>query len=445
MSRSNILIVDDETSICSQIAEILEEEGYGVATAPSAAAARQVAREQDIDLALVDIWMPGEDGLSLLKFWQRTSGASFPVLVMSGHGNITTAIEAIQLGAAHFLEKPLNFQTLILEVKRTLEVSRLRQENQQMTRDFTGQEQLVGNHPEMEELRKQAHALSLVVDPVLIVGEDGCEHRALAAMIHRNSPRSAGPFINNNQTDPEASSNEDHVTIAHFLKKAEGGTLFVNSIDQLSEAEQKELLDVLSEGSGSDDENPRAGIRVIATLREVPARSKKGKTPYAKLMARFSDAVLTIPPLRDRTQDIPDLVEHFMYFYCTQENLTWRAMTPPILQILESHSWPGNVQELRHCIHHLLNGTHESPDILPEELNSILYPRMLGKLITRPYREAHTEFDRSYFDFHLQQSEGNVAHLSSRTGMERTYLYRKLQELGLRSGKSSKGKPSSSS
>ena len=437
MNPKNILVVDDEANIRAQIEEILSDEGYQILTADSASAARQMAREHKVDLALVDIWMPGEDGLSLLKFWRRRGGVAFPILMMSGHGNIETAIEATQLGAWHYLEKPLSMRTLLLHVERTLEASQLRQRNETLMRDAAGLEQIVGRHPKIRELRAQAQKLGQTDAPVLIVGEDGCEHLALAASIHCNSPRHARPLVSNPYPDPAANLFEGDTAQPSLLQSAEGGILFLNSLNLLAAEKQRQLLAALQDHPASIDGDAPAGVRLIATLHESlgAVQEKNGLLP--ELAELFTGATLTLPPLRERTQDIPELVEHFMRFYCVQENLTWRAVPSPVMQVLEGHPWPGNTRELRLCLYQLLSNGRSNEEISMDELDAILYPEMLGSLITKPYREAREEFERSYYRFHLQQSGGSITHLSSRTGMDRTYLYRKLKELGLRECKTS--------
>ena len=438
MSRETVLIVDDEPDNRAQIEEILADEGYTVLAAESAPRARSLARRHPVDLALLDIWMPGEDGLSLLKSWRLSGDAAFPVLMMSGHGTIDTAIEATRLGAWHYLEKPFAMDKLLLSVSRALETHRLRQRNQRLVRDAARLEQLVGNDPGVQALRARLEALAPGDAPALIVGEDGCEHLAAAAALHRASARHAQPFVRSAPPDAERLFNGDDARPC-LLREAHGGTLFLEPLDRLPAAAQKRLGSVLRNRRllGADGSVLPVDVRLVGALHRPPQAAAGALEPALSELPGAE--VLPLPPLRARAKDIPDLVRHFVHHYCSEEGLAWRDFPTAVMNTLIHQPWPGNVRELRQRVYQLLIAGGET-EVQPLELERLLRPPApaaaanggLEALVALPFREARTRFERAYYRRHLDQCGGNMRQLAESTGMERTYLYRKLKELELR-------------
>lgn len=442
MSRETVLIVDDEPDNRAQIEEILADEGYTVLAAESAPRARSLARRHPVDLALLDIWMPGEDGLSLLKSWRLSGDAAFPVLMMSGHGTIDTAIEATRLGAWHYLEKPFAMDKLLLSVSRALETHRLRQRNQRLVRDAARLERLVGSDPGVQALRARIEALAPGDAPALIVGEDGCEHLAAAAALHRASARHAQPFVRSAQPDAERLFNGDDERPC-LLREAHGGTLFLEPLDRLPATAQKRLLSVLRNRRllGADGDVAPLDVRLVAALHRPPEEAAADGALEPGLRELLGAEPLRLPPLRERAKDIPELVRHFVNHYCNEEGLGWRDFPTAVMNTLIHQPWPGNVRELRQRVYQLLIAGGET-EVSPLELERLLRPPApageaeptgaLERLVALPFRQARAHFERAYYRHHLDQCGGNMRRLADNTGMERTYLYRKLKELDLR-------------
>lgn len=441
MSRETVLIVDDEPDNRAQIEEILADEGYTVLAAESAPRARRLAQQHPVDLALLDIWMPGEDGLSLLKSWRLSGRAPFPVLMMSGHGTIDTAIEATRLGAWHYLEKPFAMDKLLLSVSRALEAHRLRQRNQRLARDAARLEQLIGGDPAVRELRARIEALAGADAPALIVGEEGCEHLAAAAALHRAGPRHAQPFVRSARPDAGQLFEGDGERPC-LLREAHGGTLFLEPLDRLPAAAQERLLSVLRNRRllGADGSAAPLNVRLIAALHRPPEAAAAAGALDPGLRELLGAQTLRLPPLRERAKDIPELVRHFANHYCNEEGLNWRDFPTAVMNALIHESWPGNVRELRRCVYRLLIAGGET-EVSPLEVEQLLRPPAragadadgaLEALAGLPFRQARTRFERAYYRHHLERCGGNMRQLAENTGMERTYLYRKLKELELR-------------
>lgn len=441
MSRETILIIDDESDIRAQVRDILSDHDYRVLQADSASAARKLVHQQPIDLALLDIWMPGEDGMSLLRSWRHDDSPEFPILMMSGHGNVETALEATRLGAWHYLEKPFAMDKLLLSVSRALEAHRLRQQNQVLSQDSVATEQLIGDSPEIRRLREQAQSFGDDGNPVLILGESGCEFLALANYIHYNGARHhwqlvVGKGQNLNQRLLEETPGDGTC----LLLEAHGGTLFINPLDQLTTKTQKRLLAVL-ENRHLLQANGTAtpiDVQLVSTLHQGPEAALASNRLDPALYALLAPHVLTLPPLRERTRDIPELVEHYAARYCTRENLPMRSFPSAAMNALCKHDWPDNVYELRRLVYRILIndagtkvGLSEITRLLHPAPQSDVLPEGLEDLMGLPYREARTRFEQMYYQFQIEHSGGSMKQLSDSTHMERTYLYRKLRDLGL--------------
>ena len=440
MSRETILIIDDESDIRAQIRDILSDHDYRVLQADSALRAREVVGRQKVDLALLDIWMPGEDGMSLLRSWCHDRLPEFPILMMSGHGNVETALEATRLGAWHYLEKPFAMDKLLLSVSRALEAYRLRQRNRALSRDSVATETLVGDNPGIRRLRAQAQALGDDDEPVLILGEPGCEFMALANCIHYNGNRHHWKLVvgndqNLNRRLLEATPGNGTC----LLLEAHGGTLLINPLDQLTVKTQRRLMSVL-ENRHLLQANGTAtpiDVRLIATLHQRPESALTANALDPVLYARLAPHTLVLPPLRERAQDIPELVEHYVTCYCSRENLPIRIFPPGVMGVLCEYDWPDNVHELRRLVYQLLLSS-ASTEVGLAEVNRLLCPEPqaettegLEALMALPYREARGRFDQMYYRFQVEHSGGSMKQLSASTSMERTYLYRKLRDLGL--------------
>jgi two-component system nitrogen regulation response regulator NtrX len=441
MNFPNILIVDDEEDIRTLIEEILSDEGYRVQTAGDAAEARTRMDSGSPDLVLLDIWMPDMDGITLLKEWSRSGGLRCPVVMMSGHGTVETAMEATRLGAADFIEKPLSIAKLLRTVGNVLE--------NEKNGPAGGRPALmpsmlgpVGKSPQVQALRGQAQQVAPHREPVLIVGEPGSGREALARYVHALSDRRDQPFISvvgasiTPQNAPtlllgaQTPSGDE----PGFLEKANGGTLFIGDLQDVCAEAQALLHGALEQGSfsrlGRAQPIP-ANIRVIAS---TPAGAAEIREDLA---SRLSVLHLPVPALRDYSSDVPELLGYFVDRLVDADGYAYRRFSVAAQNRLRNYPWPGNLRELEKLVQRLLiKGGPE--EIGLEELEQEL-PRPTateGSLIQKdllslPLREAREHFERAYLTEQLALCGGKVGKLAKRVGMERTHLYRKLCTLGV--------------
>ncbi len=441
MNGKHILVVDDEPDIRNLVSEILADEGYEVTVAENTAAARISRDKVQPDLVLLDIWIPGEDGISLLKDWQQSDIPPFPVIMMSGHGTVETAVEATRLGAYDFIEKPLTLAKLLLTVKRALESSQ-----KGLVTDSVGHsarvDEPVGSSRKMEQLRDQLKRVAEHDSWVLITGEPGTGKETLGRFIHSLSERRTRPFIARSAISMFDSDAGGHVAL---LEEINRGCLFINEVADMSLSGQARFHNAVPgemlprTGRASDD---ATNIRVIAaTSRDLQREIQAGRF-REDLYYRLNVIPIQAPPLRERVEDISELLTYYVNFYSSQEDYPYRHFSISAQNRLLHHSWPGNVRELRNLVQRLLIlGTGE--EITVSELEAELSVRQLHDadssdtqewhkdIFDLPMREARETFERSYLQHQLKQAEGSVSKLAARVGMERTHLYRKLRSLGI--------------
>ncbi len=447
MSASHILVVDDESDIRSLIQEILSDEGYEVTVAADAVEARAAREGRDPDLVLLDIWMPDTDGITLLREWSKQSKPQCPVVMMSGHGTVDTAVEATRLGAFDFIEKPLSLAKLLRTVERALE-----NRNTTTAKGSRGlqPEALapVGRSPLIRALRDQVRTLAAHQTPVLVIGETGTGREAFARYMHDMGPRAAGEFIRvmaGALTEDNAErllfgSRQDGDDEAGFLEQANGGTLYLNELGDLCEHAQKLLLSALEQGSfmpkGSRD-SLKIDARIIASVApdsdELIASGKLRR----ELLSMLNVLSLRVPPLRDYAEDVPDLLRYYIDKLVDAEGLSFRRFGVAAQNRLRNYPWPDNVRELKNLVRRLLiTGSEEEIGLaeIEAELRADAHsgdPLVKQDLLSLPLREAREQFERSYLKQQLQLCEGKVGKLAQRVGMERTHLYRKLRSLGI--------------
>lgn len=448
MSRENILIVDDEPDIRNLVQDILVDEGYVVQVAENTAAARRHASTLPPDLVLLDIWMPGEDGISLLKDWQGSNGIDCPVVMMSGHGTVETAVEATRLGAYGFIEKPLTTAKLLASVKNALEAS---QENTLRTgAGFTIDEEPVGMSVQMSNLREQARKLAQHDNVVLITGEPGAGKTTFARYVHALSPRRDQEFVVVSEDDlsdrglaRELFGMEDGGLVTHgVLEACGGGTVLVDHVERIPVQDQKILSHLLERRQfsriGGDALQKLEARIMVATSCNLQSEVQDGRfdeTLYFQLNA----VPIRIPALRDHLEDVPELLRHCTDSYCSQENYPYRRFSIAAQNLLLHHEWPGNVRELNNLVQRLLI-LSTSDEISVREVKLALDENAppggpeatwRERLYQLPLREARESFERDYLLHQLKQVEGNISQLSRRVGLERTHLYRKLRALGI--------------
>ena len=449
MSATHILVVDDEPDIRETVQDILEDEGYTVANAENGETARHALRDRKPDLILLDIWMPDLDGISLLKEWAEDDGLPCPVIMMSGHGNVETAVEATRLGAYDFLEKPLSMAKLLLTVERALEAEKLERENLGLRRRAPLVHEPAGRSAAMQRLREQVKRIALHDTWVLITGEAGSGRETFARFLHSQSARKERPFIDlgvsgiargNAARELFGSEEGGHV---HYgsLEQAAGGTLLLDEVADMDLEAQGQLLGALDTGSflrvgGSD---PVAiDVRIIAaTQRDLKEEVQRGDF-REDLFYHLNVVPLHIPPLREHAEDIPDLLSYYVDYFATHEKLPYRRFSVGAQNFLRNYSWPGNIRELKNLVQRVLI-LGAGDEITQTEVEAALgstppVPTLpLEGMVSfdQPLRQAREQFEKAYLEYQLDKHIGNVSKMAKEAGMERTHLYRKLRSLGI--------------
>ncbi|MBF0624501.1 MAG: sigma-54-dependent Fis family transcriptional regulator [Magnetococcales bacterium] len=458
-----ILIVDDEESIRLSLRGILEDENYHVVEADSGEAALALLAEQPVDAVLLDIWMDGIDGIATLRLLKEMEAVApggagaireVPVIMMSGHGTITTAVTATKSGAYDFLEKPLSLDRVLLLLERAIRELQLVRENRDLKARMTADQPMIGSTPVMNDLDSQIRRVAPTDGWVLITGENGTGKEVAARRIHQLSQRAKGPFVTvNSAAIPE------HLIESELFGHAAGafgeaggartgrfeqgnhGTLFLDEIGDMSLNTQAKILRLLQEQRFQ----PVGGSREVQVDVRVIAASNKNLDELIQqgrfrqdLYYRLNVIPLRVPPLRQRREDIPQLVDHFI-----RQHLGDRAAVtfgPTVLEQLQSYHWPGNVRELKNLVERLLIMS-PGPEITLDDLPEFIVQRhkatpaaasrwdvLLDHTNLRTAREA---FEKMYLESQLQRHQGNISRTAETVGMERSALHRKLKSLGL--------------
>ena len=443
----HILVVDDEPDIRDLLKEILEDEGFEVSVAEDANTARESRRARRPDLILLDIWMPDTDGISLLREWSSDSGQEIPVVMMSGHGTVETAVEATRHGAYEFIEKPLSMAKLLVTVRRTLEVSRLKQENIGLRREALKVTDPIGRSPRMVELRDQVKRIAQHDTPVLLYGESGSGKGLFGHYLHRHSQRQAGPFVRvsaagltgmNFAAELFGTEEGDQIHYGLF-EQANGGTLYFDDVVDLEPDLQGRLFSALQDQSFfrlDGTVSVQTNLRVIAATKHDAARAVEGGKLREDLYYLLNVVPVKIPPLRDHREDVPELLDYYVDQLSSQDNLPYRHFSVSAQNRLRNHPWPGNIRELKNLVQRLLilgSGNEIESDEVEAALGE--QPRTpVGSLaagIELPLKEAREQFERAYFEQLLRQTGGNISRAAHQAGIERTHLYRKLRALGI--------------
>lgn len=449
MNKRQILVVDDEPDIRNLVQEILEDEGFSVRVAENATKAREEVKLEKPELILLDIWMPETDGITLLKEWKEEDNITAPIIMMSGHGNVETAVEATRHGAYDFIEKPLSISKLLLTIKHAFETSSLKKENLQLRHITSSKLEPIGKSKIMQNLRTQIARIAEHDTPVLMYGESGTDKEMFARYLHSFSPRSKEPFI----TVSISALARDHADIELFgletnnqvqegyFDKAKGGVLFIKDIAELNQSLQSHLHDVLETKKYShigSSEQIDLDLRIVAATRfDIEALIHENRF-RDDLYYLLNILPISIPPIRDHYEDVPALLEYYVDYFIESEGLPYRKFNVASQNRLRSYEWPGNVRELKNIVQRLLIlGTDEHINI--DEVESCL-----GKIQSKldnttlegfdfdlPLRDARENFEKAYLEYQLKKAKGSVSKVANTVGIERTHLYRKLKTLGI--------------
>ena len=446
MNAAKVLVVDDEADIRALISEILSDEGYGVTVAADAAEARAARSDDQFDLILLDIWMPDTDGITLLREWSENGTPSCPVVIMSGHGTVDTAVEATRLGAFDFVEKPLSLAKLLRTVEAALESAE--KQTARGKRMLPSLLAPVGRSQLMQGLREKVQQYARHDALVLISGEPGTGRSAFARYLHALSPRADEPLISvtaagmidSNIEELLLGREEDGEVHAGAFERAGGGTLVIDDLGDLSEAGQKIVSAVLDDGTYRRiaGHNPvRLEARVVATIDADYEAMLEAGDVRRDLVAQLSVLALRVPPLRDYAEDVPELLSYYVDKLVDSEGLPFRRFSVAAQNRLRNYPWPDNVRELKNLVRRmLLSGSEEDISLAEVEAEIAAAapaeePLVKQDLLALPLREAREQFERAYLQQQLVLCDGKVGKLAKRVGMERTHLYRKLKSLGV--------------
>ncbi|RKZ48819.1 MAG: sigma-54-dependent Fis family transcriptional regulator [Gammaproteobacteria bacterium] len=448
MIAGKIMVVDDEPDIRSLIKEILEDENFEVTVAEDATQADNIREEFDPDLILLDIWMPGIDGITLLKQWNESNRMHVPVIMISGHGTVETAVEATRLGAYDFIEKPLSLAKLILTVKHALENTSLQRENIRL-KDYNQRvDSPIGKSKVMQNLREKILQIVEHSTPVLITGESGTDKERFARYLHNQSSRSEAAFISVGISALSADnflmeffgSEEADKDRSGFFEQAEGGTLFLKDIADMDLSLQAKLQNTLDNKYFTrvgSTKTKAFDIRIIAATNHDLLKLVNEGLFRDDLYYQLNILPIHIPPLCEHTEDIPELLEFYVDYFADREGLAYRHFTVAAQNQLRSYSWPGNVRELKNMVQRLLIlGTKENIDIDELDLargkvTSLADEQNFIPDFDMPLREARERFEKEYLQHKLIAAGGSVSKVAEAVGMERTHLYRKLKSLGI--------------
>jgi two-component system nitrogen regulation response regulator NtrX len=450
---ADILIVDDEADIRELVSGILEDEGHGTRMARDADEGLKAIEERRPHLIILDIWLQGSrlDGLEMLSAIKKQH-PDLPVVIISGHGNIETAVTAIRRGAYDYIEKPFKADRLVLVTLRALEASQLRREVKTLRERSVQSSEMVGKSAAINQLRNQLERVAPTNSRILIRGASGAGKELAARVIHAKSSRADGPFVVLNaaamapdRVEEELFGTEDRSGPRKVgaLEEAHGGTLYIDEVADMPLETQGKVLRVLVEqkfqrlGGGP---KVAVDVRIISSTSRDLEREMQEERFRNDLYHRLNVVPLRVPSLAERRDDIPALIEYFVQQVATASGLSPRRIGDDAVAVLQAHDWPGNVRELRNNIERLMilaggdPGTVITADMLPEEIGSNVPLPVNGgaeHLMSLPLREAREIFEREYLLAQINRFGGNISRTAEFVGMERSALHRKLRALGV--------------
>ncbi|MCW5797899.1 MAG: sigma-54-dependent Fis family transcriptional regulator [Nitrospira sp.] len=456
---ASILIVDDEVSILNSLSSILEDEGYDVSVAKSGMEALRHCAINPPELMMLDIWMPEMDGLETLKRL-RELVPSTQVMMMSGHGSIETAVKAIKLGAYDYIEKPLSLENVTLRVKHALDQHRLEQENRSLRTKVERKFELIGQAPVMQQLKQLIETAGPTNSRVLIGGENGTGKELVARAIHQHSGRANQPFVAVNcAAIPEtlieselfghergAFSGATTMKRGQF-EQADGGTLFLDEIADMSLSTQAKVLRALQEQQFTrvgGTKLIKVDVRVLAASNKDLLQEIEKGTFREDLFYRLNVVPIVVPTLRDRREDIPLLVKHFLRVHAEEQGLKLKQVSPEAMEVFMHYEWPGNIRELRNLIERLMimvpgpviEASHASVALQVRPQLSAAHSaggaQPVNTLLTRPYdslRDARNAFEKEFIARKLREHHWNISRTAEDLKIERSHLHRKIKLL----------------
>jgi len=460
MSR-DILIVDDEADIRDLVAGLLEDEGYETRSAGDSDSALAQIEQRRPNLVILDIWLQGSrlDGLELLDFIRRDH-PDVPVIIISGHGNVETAVSAIKRGASNFIEKPFKTDHLLHLVQAATEAARLRRENEELRARYLPTDELVGISPAINSVRQIVERVAPANSRVLIAGPTGSGKEVIARQIHKLSSRANGPFVVVNAANiaPERMEIElfgiERKQVGQvqsrkigLFEQAHGGTLFLDEVGDMPVETQNKILRVLVEQMFERVDGSRkvqVDVRVMSsTTKDLRTLIETGRF-REDLYHRLNVVPIMVPPLSARRDDIPLLIDYFMERLTTSGGMARREIAADVIAALQAYEWPGNVRQLRNVVERMLIMAAEDvleqigADMLPSEINAsgaaLLRAGQGEAIMSVPLREAREAFEKEYLQAQITRFGGNISRTASFVGMERSALHRKLKSLGLQTG-----------
>ncbi len=436
-----MLVVDDEEGIRETLSGILEDEGYGVTAAASGEDALKMLQEQTPDLVLLDVWLPGIDGIQTLKE-MKAMRKEIPVIMISGHGSIEMAVKATKMGAYDFLEKPLSLERVLLSSKRALERSALERENRDLRENLTSKWRFVGESSPVKALRAQIEMAAQSNSRVLITGESGSGKELVARLLHSMGSRAEKPFVEVNCAampheliESELFGHERGSFTGALEKKkgkfelADKGTLFLDEIGDMSLQTQAKVLRVIETQEFQrvgGNANIRVDVRIIAATNKNLAEGVKKGAFRDDLFFRLNVIPIAVPPLRERKEDIPLLVEHFIQSLAAEYGQPPKKMTPDALKSLQEYSWPGNIRELKNLIERLVIMT---PSAVISARDFFLAGRHEGSdyFSYRNLKEAREAFEKDFIARKLEENGWNISKTAEILDIERSNLHRKIK------------------
>jgi two-component system, NtrC family, nitrogen regulation response regulator NtrX len=454
---TDILVIDDEKDITSLISDILSDEKFTTRVANNSDQALKALAERVPAAVILDIWLQGSelDGLGILEIVQKKY-PHVPVIMISGHGNIETAVTAIKMGAYDYIEKPFSAERLMIIVRRALEAARLKNENVELKRRGGQEQDLIGNSSAITAVRQTVEKVAPTNSRVLITGAPGTGKELAARLLHARSHRAGGQFVVLNaaaltpaRIEAELFGTEDTnpnggAEKLGLLERAHGGTLFIDEVADMHIETQGRLLRALQEQSF---ERVRGNKRVSVDVRVIAATNKdlqseiQGGRFREDLYYRLNVVPLRMPSLRERRDDIPALSRHFLKRASDAMGLATRQLSEEAMAVLQSYNWPGNVRQLRNVMEWLIimaqpgaSGEIMSDALPPELIDSnitVLRPELSSDIMSMPLREARETFEKQYLAAQINRFGGNISKTSNFVGMERSALHRKLKMLGI--------------